>query len=693
MRETVIRKRPVVPAAPPPRPPAPVAAAAPAPAVTPPPTPAVPAGVTGKPSRTALAAVAGGVVLALIGAGVYRIWRHKTPVVTVPTVAVTVRTSPPGATVLVNGERRGTSELQLDLAPGTYQIEAQAEGYQSAQAQAEVRSGTSPAFDLTLQALPVAARIYTDLDAGEVRLDGNALGRLQDGQFALESVAPGGHSLEIAGRRGSATIAFEAKLAASPEIIGPLKVKELKAVVVSSLGSHARVMCSYGPVKAFLDGQPAGTLGPQGLDLNNLTRGSHELALGEGAEQRKIIMDVGAAPALSASLSSDRNVGALVVVTREDDVRVLVDGKEQRRKTQGGQLRVPNLDVKVYSIQVMKEGYQALPAQRAEVRKGEETKVEFQLVPLPRVAALAIHGGMPGTQIILDREPVGTVAPNGTFSASNLSPGEHVIELSKESYKPKRLTRRFTAGETLELSEGDLALEAALGVLNIDRFPPESEITIVREGEAQARPVRETTLNLPEGSYTLKATATNYQPRTQVVQVAAGQARRVDLRLTGEQKSGIALWENPDRWLRDGNWFVRRGGGFALCSISPAAGRFLFTVTLRRGNRLQWVVNQTDGRNYVLFQLEKNVFTRSLVRNGAATELARVPLSFAAPGYYTLQVRIAAGTIAHQIFDGKDWTTLDSWTEPGQDFTRGKFGFLIPGNDEVAFSNFSYFPH
>jgi hypothetical protein len=177
-----------------------------------------------------------------------------------------------------------------------------------------------------------------------------------------------------------------------------------------------------------------------------------------------------------------------------------------------------------------------------------------------------------------------------------------------------------------------------------------------------------------------------------VAHVVSGQTRMVDLRLTGEQKSGIALWENPDRWARDGNWYVRRGGGFALCSISPAAGRFLFTVVLRRGNHLQWVVNQTDERNYVLFQLEKNVLTRSLVRNGATTELARVPLSFGSPGYYTMQVRIAAGTIAHQIFDGKSWIMLDSWTEPGQDFARGKFGFLIPGNDEVGITNFSFNP-
>jgi hypothetical protein len=273
-----------------------------------------------------------------------------------------------------------------------------------------------------------------------------------------------------------------------------------------------------------------------------------------------------------------------------------------------------------------------------------------------------------------------------------LTPGEHVIEFSREGYKPKRLTKQFAAGETLQLSGGEIALEAVQGVLHINRFPLDSEVTITREGETQARTVGVTTLNLPEGSYTLKATAPNYSPRISVVHVTAGETKTVDLRLTGEQKAGMALWENPDRWVPGGNWFVRRGGGFALCSISPAAGRFLFTVTLRKGHRLQWVVNQTDERNYVLFQLEKKTFTRSLVRNGVATELARAALSFEPPGYYTLQVRVAASTIAHQAFDGRNWILLDSWTEPSQNFTGGKFGFLIPSGDEVGISNFSYYP-
>jgi serine/threonine protein kinase len=697
MRETVIRKRPVIPTEPPSPPPPPPPARAATPAATPAaapavPAPAEPAAAAAKPSRAVIVAVVAVVVLVAIAAGVFLLWRRKKQVVAGPTVAVTVRTSPAGATVLVNGEPRGTSELQLDLAPGTYEITAQADGYQTALAQADVKLGASPAFDLTLQPLPVAAHVYTDLERGEVRLDGESLGQLQEGQFTLESVKAGQHSLEVTGGRGSAMIAFEAKPAASPVIVPPVEARELKAILVSSLGSHAHVVASYGPLPVLLDGQPAGDLGPEGVDLDNLARGSHELTLGEGPDQRKILIDAGPAPALSAFLNSDRNVGTLVVVTGEDGVRVLLNGKEQRRATRRGQLRIPNLDVRGYSVEVVKEGYQTLPAQRAEVRKGEETKVEFHLAPLPKAAALAIRGGIPGTQVVVDRHRVGTIGANGTFSVSNLTPLEHTIELSKESYKSKRLTRQFTAGETVELTGSDVSLEAAMGTLQINRFPPESVVTITGPGETQPRPVSETTLRLPEGVYKLSATAANYSPGTAEAQVVAGQTRMVDLRLTGEKKSGISLWENPDRWTRDGKWYVRRGGGFALCGVSPAAGRFLFTVVLRRGNRLQWVADQTDERNYVLFQIEKGIFTRSLVRNGATKELARVPLSFASPGYYTLQVRVAAGIIAHQIFDGKNWIMLDSWTEPGQDFSRGKFGFLIPGNDEVGITNFSYTP-
>jgi len=577
------------------------------------------------------------------------------------------------------------------LAPGTYKVEARAEGYENATTTVAVKLGTPASVDLTLKPLANVLRVLTDLDAGKVQLDGNSAGDLQSGQFTQDKVAPGKHTLDVSGRHGSVSFAFEAALGAAPQISGALTAKELKAVVVSSVGNRARLYCSYGPVPAVLDGKPAGDAGPGGLDLTDLSRGSHELILGAGNEQRKMVLDISGAPTLATYLNSDRNVGTLVVVTSEDNARVLIDGKEYRVKTKGGQVRVPNLDVKGYSVQVLKEGYQAQAAQRAEIRKGEETKLEFRLVPVPSVASLSIQGGTAGAQVVLDRTVLGTVGQDGTFSASNLSPGDHTIELRKDQYKAKRVSRRFAAGETVQLSAAEAALEAGLGILHLSLAPADSQVTISRAGEAQARPVTETTLNLPEGSYTLVAKAANYGSRTETVRLSSGETKNVDLHLTRETKTGMSDWENPESWVRDGNWYVRRGGNLALFKVTPTAGRIDFTAQLRKGRRLQWVVGSTDDRNYVLYQMDKKFFYRNEVRNGVVNELLKAPLKQELKGYATIRIRISPTSVVHESYDGK-WNPLDSWTEVTHNFAAGKFGFLVPAGDEVAISNFAFYP-
>lgn len=649
--------------------------------------------VSGKPSRLPLiAGVAAAVIVVIVAAVVLAPRLKKTVVPTGPTVALDVRTTPNGANIWVNEEVKGTSNLRLDLAPGTYKVEAHAEGYENATTTVEVKLGKPASVDLTLKPLANVLRVLTDLDSGRVQLDGSSAGDLQSGQFTLEKVAPGRHTLDVSGRHGSASFTFEAALGAAPQISGPVTAKELKAVVVSSVGSRARLYCSYGPVPAVLDGKPVGDAGPGGLDLTDLSRGSHELILGAGINQRKMVLDTSPAPTLTTYLNSDRDVGTLVVVTNEENARVLIDGKEFRARTKGGQVRVPNLDVKAYSVQVAKDGYQAQAAQRAEIRKGEETRVEFRLVPLPSAASLSIQGALPGTQVILDRNPLGTVPQSGIFSASNLAPGEHTIELQKDQFKSKRLARRFAAGETVQLSPADAALEAALGILHLSLAPADTQVTISRAGEAQARPVTETTLNLPEGTYTLTARAANHGSRTETVRLSSGETKNVDLHLTRETKSGMADFENAASWTQDGNWSVRRGGNLSLYRVTPLSGRVVFTAALRKGRRLQWVVGSTDDRNYVLYQMDKKFFYRNEVRNGALNELLKTPLKQELKGYATIQIRISPTSVVHETYDGKSWVPLDSWIEVNHNFAAGKFGFFVPGGDEVAVSNFAFYP-
>ena len=284
------------------------------------------------------------------------------------TVPVEIHTAPEGASIRINDQDRGTSNLKLDLPAGTYQLTAAKEGYQPAVATVTAASGAPASVDLTLQPLAQTARVLTDLDAGKVSLDDQPAGDLQEGQFVIESLTPGAHNLKVSGAHGQATLAFDVKPGSAP-VLGAVTAKEVVAVVVSQFGNRARVQSSFGPVSVSLDGQGAGETGPGGLDLNNVAPGSHELALGEGKDRRTMVLTVGAAPAVTAFLQSDRNVGTLLIVAGEDGARVFINGAEQRRLTRRGQMRVPNLDVKDYAVRIVKQGFQEEPEQRVKIRK------------------------------------------------------------------------------------------------------------------------------------------------------------------------------------------------------------------------------------------------------------------------------------------------------------------------------------
>src|SRR5208283_4289686 len=125
---------------------------------------------------------------------------------------------------------------------------------------------------------------------------------------------------------------------------------------------------------------------------------------------------------------SGRILGTLIVVAGQDDARVFLNGELQRQLTQAGQLRLPNLELKDYVVQVSKSGFQDPPQQKIRIRKGEQARLVFNLQPQPqpqtRLASLTIQGGVPGTAVLVDQTPVGTIQPDGTLSIATVNPGD-----------------------------------------------------------------------------------------------------------------------------------------------------------------------------------------------------------------------------------------------------------------------------
>jgi serine/threonine protein kinase len=616
--------------------------------------------------------------------------RHRHSSSTAPIAArftVRVHTSA-GATILINHEVRGTSDLQVDLPEGSYQIEAQLDGYQTKSSSVDVKAGPLTSIDLTLEPALPAVKLSSDTGAGKVSFDDQPAVELEGAQWTLDKLAPGEHKLKFEGTQGNASFTFSSDAGALPTVKGAIAADGLLAVVVSSLGSRVHVYCSDPAAKLSLDGQDPTAMPQDGWELPQVSLATHELAVTHGKDQYKLDVDLVAGPTLATFLDSGQNIGTLVVVTGQDKARVYLNGQLQKGTTQGGQLRIPNLDPRDYLVNVSKAGFQDPAPQKVRVRKGEQNKLSFSLQPIPHLASLSIQGGTPGAQVLIDQAPVGLVQPDGSFSLATINPGDHVVELRKDRFSPKRIQKHFVAGPNVALTGADATLEAGTGELRITFSPPDAAVSLAKAGDAPIKVTSGSPLTLPPGTYTLATRTTDNVTRSSTLEVIAGQSKSLDLPLA---PSGMSKWDDPAGWKPDKNGFAHKGGDFVLYGVSPASGTFVFSAMLQKGHRLQWVANYLDPNNYVLFQMDENNFYRTVMHNGQKSDEVKIPHKTDKKSFHGMQIRVTPSEIIHQVREGDAWVPLDKWAAPGTNLAAGKFGFYIPGNDQVALATFNHY--
>lgn len=398
---------------------------------------------------------------------------------------------------------------------------------------------------------------------------------------------------------------------------------------------------------------------------------------------------------------SSHNRGTLVVVAGQDDAKIFLNGKLQSQLTQSGQLRLLNLEPRDYVVQISKSGFQDPPEQRVRIRNGQEARLVFKLQPQslqaqkppttgrpqPSLASLTVQGGTPGATVVVDQTPIGTIQPDGTLSVSSINPGDHALELRKDRFKSRQFKKHFIAGASVSLLAADAALDAAPSELKITFTPADAKVAVVK-GDLLKMISSGVPLNLPAGTYTLSARTPDGFTRSSTLEVIAGQSKTVDLPLA---PNGMTNWDDPGAWRRDGDSFTRKGGDFVLYRDTPASGTFVFSAMLTKGRLLQWVLNYTDPKNYILLQMDDNNFYRTVIRNGEKTDEVKVPDKADKKSFRTLHIRISPTEIVQQIKHGNSWTVLDRWRQPGGNLSPGKFGFYLPGNDQLALSSFAHY--
>ena len=289
-----------------------------------------------------------------------------------------------------------------------------------------------------------------------------------------------------------------------------------------------------------------------------------------------------------------------------------------------------------------------------------------------------------------------------------MEPGKRTVLLKNDRFKSIQAEYSFEPGKSITV-EG--ALQSSSGSLKIEVSPggiDGLQLRLLREGETQERTVSETELSLPEGTYRVSGSAPQYQEAIAAVHVVAGRGAIATLAMKRAEKLpassqakanaafGMEEWVKASGstpslsgWTREGKLWVKHGGEFTVAPINPAAGSYIFTAIMLKGKRLEWVVKYQDDKNYDLFQMDDKNLVRTQFAGGKKSDSTRIPHSIKTKDYVSVQVAVTSGSIVHSFLVDRQWQVVDKWDRPGGGL-QGKFGFHVPGKDQLGVSDFRF---
>jgi len=160
--------------------------------------------------------------------------------------------------------------------------------------------------------------------------------------------------------------------------------------------------------------------------------------------------------------------GGLLIKSGEGNAIVYINDREFGRTNQAGMLRVQVLQPGNYNVRVEKAQFQSV-LQPTQVLANKETQLLFKLQKQVVLStAVAIRQGVPGAKISIDGVDVGTIQPDGTFSA-DVRPGQHSLTLAKEGYLSRQIAQEFSLGKQVVLDgqlRPDVELQSWLALAN-----------------------------------------------------------------------------------------------------------------------------------------------------------------------------------------------------------------------------------
>jgi hypothetical protein len=190
--------------------------------------------------------------------------------------AVTINTTPSGASVIVNGISRGVTPMTLDkIAKGKVTVSLSLEGYRPVERELSLLPGSTQTLDVELEGLPGSLRVTSIPETARIYVDGEMMGR---GDVTVAKIKPGSHTIraELDGYR------TESRTIEIPN--GERVVEELR---LENIMGRLEIITAPANAKIFLNGKSYGTTKPRKSNSNissvftvgNLKEGQYTLVV------------------------------------------------------------------------------------------------------------------------------------------------------------------------------------------------------------------------------------------------------------------------------------------------------------------------------------------------------------------------------------------------------------------------------
>jgi TPR repeat protein len=382
--------------------------------------------------------------------------------------ALSVRTEPPGGSILLDGKSPQASPNTFTHVPfGTHQLTATLDNYEPIKQDVEVRKGMSPEINLKLKPSQeiAALSVQSDPPGASILLDGkppqtpNTFTHVPFGTHKLTATLndyePIKQDIEV--RRGM-----------TPEL--HLKLKQSQEIAALSVQSDPP------GASILLDGKPA--QGPANT-FAHVPFGTHQLTahldnyepIKQDVEVRK-----GMAPEIHLKLKQSQEMVALSVQSDPPGASILLDGKP----APGPSNTFTHVPFGTHQITATLNDYEPIK-QDIEVRRGMAPEIHLKLKQSQEIAALSVQSDPPGASIFLDGKPPQS-SPN---IFTHVPFGTHQLTAALDNYESIKQDIEIRAGMNPEIrlkleKKADLIAELIAETKKYDQSSPQYLTAYVR---------------------------------------------------------------------------------------------------------------------------------------------------------------------------------------------------------------------